>query len=666
MRMTRFFLAEPYNKSFCSRSPEGTTLSRLPVIASFGGINPAGRTSLHHAYRRLVIDALPPQQANETILCLASLMNLVHFKDGCWIDSTSESPLSVEEIVEHYQAHILEHTLIRKLEKPLLDVSAFPQNKRSELRAQPGEHVRFIIKKRDLPDTIPDNWEMIEQESGHFEIIIDGALSVILDDTKEALVKSAGQLPTGFDPSQLYPSRNHPRGLQLTVYGASDCIQSSGLAWETIKNAVNPDEIVVYASSSIGQLDEHGAGGLIRAPAVGKRCTSKQLPLAFPEMVADFINGYIIGSVGSTSALLGACATFLYNLDAAVKDIRNGKFRVALIGCSEAPITAEIMEGFRTMGALADDASLLELDQREFKTATQVDHKRACRPFAENCGFTLAESAQFMLLMDDALAVELGANILGAVPEVSIHTDGFKKSIASPGIGNYITMARCAAFIKSMLGEDVLKNKTYVQAHGTGTPQNRVTESHVINETAKAFGIDKWLVTAVKSYVGHPLATAAGDQLTSTLGAWQYGIIPGITTTHSLASDVHSSNINFALKHVEVKPDAIDAVIINSKGFGGNNASAVILAPHVVQDMLAQKYDESTMNMYHSKVVHTRTAIATYDKLAIQKSIKPIYHFGENVLEGTDLTITSESISIPGYDNPISLNVVNPFADFKA
>jgi len=53
-----------------------TSLSRLPVIVGFGGINPAGRSSGHNAYRRMVIDKLGSSQAEKTFQSLAPLMQI--------------------------------------------------------------------------------------------------------------------------------------------------------------------------------------------------------------------------------------------------------------------------------------------------------------------------------------------------------------------------------------------------------------------------------------------------------------------------------------------------------------------------------------------------------------------------------------------------------------
>jgi len=56
-------------------------------------------------------------------------------------------------------------------------------------------------------------------------------------------------------------------------------------------------------------------------------------------------------------------------------------------------------------------------------------------------------------------------------------------------------------------------------------------------------------------------------------------------------------------------------------------------------------------------------AIADYDARMTRGEVAPIYQFGEGVLEGDDLTITTEAIQVPGYAQPISLVVDNPYGD---
>lgn len=635
-------------------------MSQLPVIVGFGGINPAGRASFHHAYRRLVLDSIDAPSRTETLLDLAMITGLAISENGTYKTQTGEFA-STEELVNALEPQLLNSTLIRRIEAASFDVENVVFNKPASLANEEG--FSFKLRKRQMPVKIPENWKVQETAPGTFLIEVSGDLNVILPDMKTAPVQSAGQLPSGFTPGKLYQSRNHPRNLQMTVFAASDALSSTGIPFEKITERVAPDQIAVYASNSIGQLDDYGFGGMTKFPSIGKRTTSKQMPLGYAQMPADFVNAYILGNVGTTGGALGACATFLYNLRSGVNDIRSGRRKVVLVGGSDAPVTPEIIEGFRAMGALAEDKDLLALDN--LSALTDSDYRKACRPFGQNCGFTIGESSQFALLMSDDLAIELGAEIYGAVPEVFVNADGHKKSISAPGIGNYITLAKSAALLQKMLGKESLQQRSFVQAHGTSTPQNRVTESHVINETAKAFGIESWPVSAVKCYLGHSQGTAGGDQLSTSLGTWKYGLIPGIVTTPEFADDVHKSNLNLSNQHIEVGSTGMDSVLLNSKGFGGNNASAPVLAPHIVSAMLTKRYGTDVMKGYQAKLEHTRQVAAAYNEASLKGEAKPIYLYDNNVLQGEDLSISNTEIKLPGYSNPISLDVENPFSDLS-
>ncbi len=634
-------------------------MSHLPVIVGFGGINPAGRSSFHHSYRRLILEKLPKEEQTATLLSLATLSNIATIENNNYHCADGEFN-HVDDLIDHIRDQILQNSLIRKIDIDHFDVHAMVMNKSVQLKSE--QPITFSLTKRQLPNVIPENWQVSEQVSNTFKITVSGELPVILPDYKESAVKAAGQLPKGFEPGKLYQSRNHPRNLQMTIYAASDAINSTGIDFQDIADSVSPDDIAVYASNSIGQLDDLGFGGLTKYPSIGKRITSKQMPLGYAQMPADFVNAYVLGNVGSTGGALGACATFLYNLRNAVQDIKQGRKKVVLVGGSDAPITPEVIEGFRTMGALAEDKDLIALDN--VTELDDSDYRKTCRPFAENCGFTIGESSQFVLLMNDELALSLGAQIFGAVPDVFVNADGHKKSISAPGIGNYITLSKSAALVSKMLGEESLQQRSFVQAHGTSTPQNRVTESHVINEVAKAFAITNWPVAAVKCYLGHSQGTAGGDQLSSSLGVWKYGYIPGIKTSKTFADDIHSSNLHFSNEHIEVGVKGVDSVILNSKGFGGNNASAPVIGPHIVEELLLNKHGADKLTTWQDLNKKVVAKAQAYDVAATRGEIKPSYKFNHNVLEGDDLTITKQSIHIPGYKQAIDVSVTNEFADY--
>jgi len=635
-------------------------MSILPVIIGFGGINSAGRSSSHHGYRRLVLDQLPLVDAQQTRASLASLMGLLKYDNGAWLD-VNGIRVDLDTALTALDPLLQAGTLIRKLENNLFDPQRVLFHKRASLHAPAGEAISFVVKRQQLPDTIPLSWLLSNADDGMIQVDIADSFDILTENYRASAVNSAGQLPTGFDPLSYYASRSHPRGLQLTVVGASDAVQSMGIDWAEILKYVAPDQVSVYAGSSMSQLDYDGNAGLMQARLLGKKVTSKQLALGFAEMPADFINAYILGNIGTTGTNVAACATFLYNLRQGLRDIRSGSHRLSIIGTSEAPLTPEVIDGYATMGALINDDALLFLDKN--KGLNTPDHRRACRPFGINAGFTLAESAQFIVLCDDSLALTLGASIYGAVNEVFVNADGFKKSIASPGVGNYITMAKAAAATRNVIGEEALQQRSYVQAHGTGTPQNRITESHILSEIAKTWQIKNWPVTALKSYIGHSLASSSADQLVSSLGAWKYGIIPGILSTEQIADDVHQDNLEFLLQHKHVGATGMDAVLLNSKGFGGNNATASILAPHIANRMLEKKHGKAALKNWQQRNESVTEKTAAYDQATIEGKTTAIYKFDNNVLDGADLQINQNQIRVAGHANPIDLQVENSYSD---
>jgi len=212
-------------------------LSHLPVIVGFGGINSAGRGSFHHAYRRTVIDALESKVASETYLDLATLMGLIKYEDGQFIDSEN-SACSPDAVREKFGPYILKNTLLRKMGIELYDVDKVAINKKMVFEPASGDSIRVKVKKKSLPVEIPEHWEVSDINDKEVEIKISGKLEFLGEDTKSALVKTGGQLPTGFNPAAQYPSNNHPRGLQLAVIGASDAINSMGIDWELIQEKV--------------------------------------------------------------------------------------------------------------------------------------------------------------------------------------------------------------------------------------------------------------------------------------------------------------------------------------------------------------------------------------------------------------------------------------------
>ncbi len=611
---------------------------KLPVIVGIGGINSAGRTSGFHSYKRMVHDVLSDDLLSNTWSDLAHRMGL---------DEPSNLSEDTIDAIKH-------GTLVRRIE------NFDPDNVRCHHKARLDSSVKpasLIIKQSKLPKHLQATASISALDGKELCVELNGQLDILVPDTMRIPVTSAGGLPSGFEPGTLYHSPHHPRGLTLAVYGASDALNSIGIEWDEILAYIKPDEVAVYGGSALSQIDEHSLAGIVGQPLMGNRVNSKMMALSLSEMPADFVNSYIINSVGTTGNNVGACASFLYNLRQGLIDIQLGKAKVVIVGNAEAPITPEVIEGFRVMGALATDDDLRALDNSDL-----VDNRRACRPFSSNAGFTLAEAAQFVVLMEDELALKLGATIYGAVADVFVNADANKKSIAGPGVGNYITVAKATALAKAILGEAGLQN-TYVHAHGTGTPQNRTTESHILNEVAKTFSIKQWPVSAIKSYVGHSVSAAGGDQLMAALGVWQYGWIPGIKTIDHIANDVYQSNLNILTNHYFAgeKGQMMQAVILNSKGFGGNNASALILSPDKTIEMLENRYGQDAVNQYKEKNKQVAARAKATDLKTCEGDERVIYKFGESVMDQHSVSMTQHNMTLSEFACAIDLPTANPY-----
>ncbi len=625
----------------------------LPVIVGFGGFNAAGRSSSHQAFRRMVLESLPSSEQHSTIASLACLMGLVRAEGESYID-TQGAELTIETVFEQYQQAVIAGTLVRKIEH--FDPANLSGHRKVDFSDQ--QAIIFTMAKRDLPKQLPADWQIRELEDGRVEITTSGEDKHLVSVPYELAAKAAGQLPRGFDLTEHYNARFHPRGLQMALLGASDAIHSMGIPWQKVAAKVRPDEIGVYSSSVFGQVDNQGMGGLFQARLRGERTTAKQVALGLNSMPADFVNAYVLGNVGHTEATTGACASFLYSLQAAVRDLRSGRRRIAVVGNAEAPITPEMSEGFSNMGALGSDENLCKIDG-----SATPDWRRASRPFGENCGFTLSEATQYIVLMDDLLAIELGADVHGAVPEVFISADGIKKSISSPGVGNYISFSKAVAAAVDIVGIEAVQRRSFVHAHGSSTPANRVTESELISRVAETFEIDDWPVTAVKAYVGHSVAAASGDQLISALGTFKYGLIPGIKTVDEIAKDVHQKRLNFLLNDT-VTATKMEVSFINSKGFGGNNASAVLLSADKANAMLGQRYT-SRFAQYIEQRETTRKNAEDYAVQADRGSLAVIYRFGEQLIDEKAVAITPTGMSIPGCSRKIEFNFKNLWQDMQ-
>ena len=146
--------------------------------------------------------------------------------------------------------------------------------------------------------------------------------------------------------------------------------------------------------------------------------------------------------------------------------------------------------------------------------------------------------------------------------------------------------------------------------------------------------------------------------LASALGSFAHGWLPGIPTLDAVATDVHAERLRFSR---EAQAFDADACFINAKGFGGNNATGLVLSPAATERLLTKRHGAAALDAWRTRREATLAISATYERLADRGHFRALYRFGEGVLEGPELTISATQIEIPGYARPVSLDVDNPY-----
>ena len=458
----------------------------------------------------------------------------------------------------------------------------------------------------------------------------------------EMPANACGQLPFRLDPVTHYASRQHPKALGMSIVGFTDAMSDAGFDLRKVIDSYGRDKVGCFAGCAVMNMDRYSGDGLFASYPMGKRASSKQISFTLPEMTADFINAYVTGSLGITGHFIGACATSLYNLNAGVELIKSGKSELVIVGAAEAILGPPAYIGFSAMGAMATDERMTNLQQL-LGEGDDLDYTKFCRPFGDNMGMVCGESAGFAILMSDRLALEVGANIRGCFLNVNINADGNKKSISGPGAGNYFSVGKTFKDIETVFGSKTLQEKSCFLAHGTGTPLNRITESHIISTFAKEFGIENLPVTSVKSKLGHTMGTAGMDQIWCGLGALESQKLTGICTIPKLADDVFKDNLDFFLENKEFNSQK-DIAFLNSKGFGGNNATSALISSNLTEELLQRRFTDKELKAWKKKREATLKLREKNFELAVNSDIKPIYEFDKDVLDLTDLEISKKNI----------------------
>jgi len=258
------------------------------------------------------------------------------------------------------------------------------------------------------------------------------------------------------------------------------------------------------------------------------------------------------GTKGSPISLSTACASGASAIQLGVEAIRRGEAEAALCVATDGSVNSEALVRFSLLSALS----------------TQNDPPQAAaRPFSKNRdGFVMAEGAGALVLESLEAATARGAAILGIVAGCGELADSFHRTRSSPDGKPIIGCVRKALADAGVVPEQI----DYINAHGTGTPENDKMEylgiSSVFGEHTKEIP-----VSSNKSMVGHTLSAAGAVEAVFSLLTLEHQRIPP-----TINYDIPDPAIPFDVVPNKARDARVTAVMSNSFGFGGQNASLIL------------------------------------------------------------------------------------------
>ena len=258
------------------------------------------------------------------------------------------------------------------------------------------------------------------------------------------------------------------------------------------------------------------------------------------------------GTKGSPISLSTACASGATAIQLGVEAIRRGEADAALCVATDGSVNPEAVVRFSLLSALS----------------TQNDPPQAAsKPFSKNRdGFVMAEGAGALVLESYEAALARGATILGVVAGCGELTDSFHRTRSSPDGKPIIGCMRKTLADAGMEPEQI----DHINAHGTATPENDKME---FLTTSAVFGdhTPKIPVSSNKSMVGHTISAAGAVEAIFSLLTLEHQRIPP-----TINYDVPDPTIHFDVVGNKARDARVTAVMSNSFGFGGQNASLIL------------------------------------------------------------------------------------------
>ena len=378
-------------------------------------------------------------------------------------------------------------------------------------------------------------------------------------DVSDLPAKIAGEVPYGegdglFNPDDWMSPKDRRKVGDFILYGmaaATQAVEDSGWKPETEEEKCRTGVLIGSGIGGLGTIEETA----ITLHEKGPRRVS---PFFIPASLINLASGQVsikFGFKGPNHAVVTACSTGAHAIGDAARIIQYGDADVMVAGGAEAAICRLGMAGFASARALS--------------TSYNDTPTEGSRPWDKGRdGFVMGEGAGIVILEEYEHAKARGAKIYAEVVGYGLSGDAHHITApASDGDGGYRAM-EMALKRANMKPEDI----DYINAHGTSTPLGDEIE---LGAVKRLFGDHayKLSMSSTKSSIGHLLGAAGSVEAIFGILALRDQIVPP-----TLNLNDPSDGCDIDLVPLKAKKREVKAVLSNSFGFGGTNASLILKA----------------------------------------------------------------------------------------
>ena len=373
--------------------------------------------------------------------------------------------------------------------------------------------------------------------------VLSGASAAATDPALAGLAVDMSCRVPGFDASALLgakAARRLDRFVQLALVAAREAVADAGLdpqSWDGARVGV----VIGCGMGGAATWETNHRRMLEMGP---DKISALLIPMLVPNMVAGQL-AMEFGALGPNLVTATACASGATAIGVARDLLRSGACDVVLTGGTEAGLTPLSIAGFAQMGALS--------------TRTD-DPATASRPFdVERDGFVAAEAAGVLVLERDADARSRSARRRALLAGYGASADGYHVTAPDPDGAGSARALRTALADAGVSPDEV----DHVNAHGTSTPLNDVSEAKMLRRELGAGAA----VTSTKGVTGHALGAAGAIEAAFTVLTIEHGVIP---PTANLVSQDPEIDLDVVAK--APREQRVEVAVSDSFGFGGQNA----------------------------------------------------------------------------------------------